>query len=300
MHGTAETIRANGGLNGMWLELTNKCNLSCVHCYNASSPYAQSSALDQRDFENVISEAAAAGCQSIQFIGGEPTVSYLLIPLMKYAAAMKLTFIEIYSNLFSVSNNLVATAKATGAVFATSFYSHVPEIHDAITMRRGSFARTSESIRRLVGAGLDVRAGFIEMEENRGHLTETERYLHALGVKTIGRDVVRGFGRAARGSKNNIDELCGACGQGTLCINYDGTVSPCVMSKFLSLGRVGQSSLISMVAGSALKEFRQRLIKTKNDSMCPPSGCEPNCNPQCSPNCQPCYPWGKCDPEIFR
>ncbi len=28
--------------------------------------------------------------------------------------------------------------------------------------------------------------------------------------------------------------------------------------------------------------------------------CVPSCNPQCSPNCSPCYPYGKCDPELFR
>jgi len=32
---------------------------------------------------------------------------------------------------------------------------------------------------------------------------------------------------------------------------------------------------------------------------CQPS-CEPVCNPRCSPNCPPCFPWGKCNPQLFR
>lgn len=34
------------------------------------------------------------------------------------------------------------------------------------------------------------------------------------------------------------------------------------------------------------------------ESSCDPN-CVPRCVPQCSPNCRPCFPYGKCNPDLF-
>src|SRR3989344_416780 len=57
----------------MWLEVTNKCNLKCVHCYNDNLD--KHSYFESRDNDNrmhVIEDAYNLGCRKIQFIGGEP------------------------------------------------------------------------------------------------------------------------------------------------------------------------------------------------------------------------------------
>ena len=32
---------------------------------------------------------------------------------------------------------------------------------------------------------------------------------------------------------------------------------------------------------------------------CDPT-CDPKCTPVCSPSCRPCFPFGKCNPDLFR
>lgn len=282
----------------IWIELTNKCNLACVHCYNSSSSDAEDATLDEAQYRTVIDEAAQAGFKSIQFIGGEPTVSKSLIPLMTYAARSGIKEMEVYSNLFALGDRLLDTAKECDARFATSFYSADENIHDSITQRKGSFVRTSKNIARLSGEKISVRAGFIEMDENKGQFESTARYLNNLGVEQVRRDRVRRFGRASDGASDPFTELCGHCGQGSLCVNYDGTISPCIMSKFVQLGTVGDDPLAYVMLAEPLRQFRERLQERLNDNQCPPQ-CEPVCNPRCSPNCQPCFPAGKCNPELF-
>src|SRR5665213_2919862 len=60
-------------LKFLWLELTEKCNLVCEHCYNDSSPQKPLVArMREEDWINAISQGAKQGVTDIQFIGGEP------------------------------------------------------------------------------------------------------------------------------------------------------------------------------------------------------------------------------------
>lgn len=75
-------------LEFLWLELTYRCNLSCVHCYSDSSPMV-SIVNDLADRENIgiLECAAELGCRRIQFIGGEPTLVQSLPDLIDLARA---------------------------------------------------------------------------------------------------------------------------------------------------------------------------------------------------------------------
>jgi hypothetical protein len=37
------------------------------------------------------------------------------------------------------------------------------------------------------------------------------------------------------------------------------------------------------------------------DPWCGPAeACNPQCVPSCSPSCPPCYPFGRCNPDLFK
>jgi Radical SAM superfamily/4Fe-4S single cluster domain/Iron-sulfur cluster-binding domain len=247
------------GLSFLWLELTNRCNLECVHCYSDSSPRSgDKDILTKTDYVRVIDEAAAAGCQQIQFIGGEPTLNRDLPEFMTHAADIGYEVIEVYSNLVRLPDNLIEAAQQTDAQFATSVYSSEPEVHDAVTGHRGSHKRTIANLRRLIELGIPVRASFIETELNAGHWQRTADFLEGLGVTQVGHDITRGFGRGAAQAKEcDAGELCGQCWDERLCIAPDGGASPCIMSKAWPLGNIRQAS-VEQIA------FSQETIKTRS------------------------------------
>ena len=54
----------------LWLELTNRCNLQCTHCYAESGPDADvSNQLSVGEYEHLLREAFELGCRKVQFIG---------------------------------------------------------------------------------------------------------------------------------------------------------------------------------------------------------------------------------------
>lgn len=298
-------------LSFLWLELTSRCNLSCVHCYSESSPSVTKDALGADDYSRVIEVASSLGCIRLQFIGGEPTLHPALPNLIALARRCGYQFVEVFTNATRVSESLLGCFVREKVAVATSFYSHDPAIHDAITKRPGSHSETVKHIKRFLRVGLDLRVGIITMEENANTLVETKEFLKNLGVTNVGSDRVRGFGRGTdvvRLQQPNLTELCGSCWRGSVCVSPEGTVYPCIMARSWPIGSVLQSSLASILASQSLQAIREEIYnriwlpKQRPEqtvaASCGPE-CVPMCSPTCSPSCNPCYPQGRCNPELY-
>ena len=297
------------GLTFLWLEITGKCNLTCVHCYANSGP-----SLDMygdmtfHDWVRTIEEAAEMGCRRLQFIGGEPTIHPRLCELVDHAKQSGFDFIEIYTNATRLDSQMIGCFQRNKVHVATSFYSDDPVTHDRITQRKGSWQHTVGGIQRALAADLPVRVGLIEMEENAGQMDRATDFLKGMGVRNCGVDRRRGVGR---GSVVNLtvdgehfDELCGQCWRGKVCVTASAQCFPCVFSRATPLGDV-RGGLVGIVTGERLVSFRSEYLRHTNsghigaDNSCGPGLCGPNtcppytgCNPSgdnraCQPDCRP-------------
>ena len=123
----------------LWLELTSKCNLRCLHCYAKAGRGTKNDELSTNDYKRIIREASDFGWKSIQFTGGEATLCPDLIELLAYAKACGYEFIELYTNAFNLQNRLLDFVLENGIKVATSFYSYKSKTHDRITQCSGSF-----------------------------------------------------------------------------------------------------------------------------------------------------------------
>ena len=287
------------GLRFLWLELTSRCNLQCTHCYSESGPQPETEdLLTEADYRGLIESAAAMSCRRLQFIGGEPTIRPELPELIEYARANNFEFIEVYTNATHVSDELLACFVRNCVAVATSFYADDPAVHDAITKKRGSHAATARTIKRMIHAGLTVRASIIVMDQNRDRVEQTKEFLRSLGVENIGSDRVRAFGRgeslspdAACGS--DLSELCGNCWRGSVVVTPEGVVAPCIMARKWGVGSVREQSFASLVESTTLRGIRERIfeevwVPIDVAVQCPPH----HCNPYIS-----CSPYGGCRPS---
>ena len=60
-------------LNECWFHLSDRCNMSCLHCMFSSGPAARSG-IRKKDAVKLLNEAAALGCRVFYFTGGEPLI----------------------------------------------------------------------------------------------------------------------------------------------------------------------------------------------------------------------------------
>lgn len=296
----------------MWLEITSNCQLECSHCYAASGPGQGHGILSADQWIQTLTEAATAGVQQVQFIGGEPTSHPTLPRLITHARQLGLR-VEVFSNLFSIREHVWQALTQPGVSLATSYYSSGAEVHDQITHRAGSYGRTRANIVEAVRRGIPLRVGLIRLSEDQDIDAAMEE-LVSIGVHrgAIGVDDQRGVGRG-RGSAacTTEDELCGKCAGGVLAIMPDGTVQPCVFSRDarFKVGNISADNLTSVLSGERLHRMREDLTSVFLQRGligvdCPPAeptgtqGCGPACSPACSPvgNCNPIVNPPPCNP----
>ncbi|HTF47553.1 MAG TPA: radical SAM protein [Pseudonocardia sp.] len=283
----------------MWLELTNRCNLHCVHCYTESGP--QTGDLDKLaipDYVSTMHQAFALGCRSMQFIGGEPQLNRDFPVLLAEAIRIGFPFIEVFSNLTFLTEDTLRYAATHGIHFATSVYSDEAAVHDTITGVRGSHTKTIHNLKRLIGAGVTTRAGTIRIDQDDAMMDRTRRFLLDLGVSLVRSSDVREFGRGEKvlGREAQMSGLCGHCWNGKLCVAPDGEVFPCVMARQWPVGNIRQTELADIVRGMPLRHIRREIYETvwlpKIDYM----GCTPECPQSCAPDYSSCTPM-TCDPQ---
>ena len=297
---------AKPDLEFLWLELTNRCNLQCTHCYSESTPYSGTQdLLTEDEYKALLSDARTLGCRQVQFIGGEPTLNKNLPQLIRFASHLAYEFIEVFTNLLTLEGALITTLQECGTCIATSFYSSRRPVHDQITRGIGSFDKTVANIRRVLSAGIPLRVGVIEMPANAGEFERTTAFLRTLGVTSIGLDHVRAFGRAQPGNSCSMSDLCGKCAGNILAVGPDGVVAPCIMSKRWALGSALTDRLTNIVRSDRTAAIRNEIASATGANMtdcypqCGPQS--PSCTPECNPSaqCVPCAPNGghKCQPN---
>ena len=304
-------------LDFLWLEVTPKCNLRCVHCYAESGPQRRLHGhMAPKDWEDALDQAAMLGCRAVQFIGGEPTMYPSLPALIRRARDLGFEAVEVYTNGTMFKPRIKDAFLQHRVNLAFSVYAADPEIHDRVTQQSGSFKSTLASIQWALESGLPVRAGIIETDANAGHAHHAQARLQGMGVDNIGIDRVRGVGRGASKdiAASSYDELCGACWQGRLAITATGQIFPCVFSRFCPVGNVEQG-LKSALEGFPLDDFRRTMRQRRpqpttacdpDRTHCTPQECSPlvSCRPEtrCSPDCGPgiCRPGTQCSPDTCQ
>ena len=314
-------------LDFLWLELTNRCNLQCVHCYTESHPYTgDRDLLTQEDYASLMTQAQALGCRKIQFIGGEPLLNPAFQALLVKAKTIGFEFIEVFSNLTRLDDKSIHYAADNGICFATSVYSDDSAQHDAVTRVKSSHARTIGNLKKLITAGIDTRVAIIAIDQDKDSLSRTSVFLRELGVRHVRYGITREFGRGEtiRGQSARLSGLCGHCWNGKLCIAPDGEAYPCVMARKWPIGNVLEKSLGEIVAGQPLEDIRQTIFdnvwipkasfkrgnfdelalstsdSSPNGPTCGPDTGAPDCAPELNPRDEPDFEKcpQSCNPDL--
>jgi sulfatase maturation enzyme AslB (radical SAM superfamily) len=249
------------GLDFLWLELTSKCNLQCVHCYAESGPgLPLLQRMTYADWLRMLREAAELGCRKLQFIGGEPTIYPQLPELIGEARRLGYDFVEVFTNGTTFTERIKRAFLTHKVHLAFSIYSAAAPVHDSITLHYGSFEKTKANIEWALLKGLGVRAAIIKMKENASKVERTRAFLEELGVKKIQVDSIRGVGRGLTDKvvESPVNELCGRCWEGKLCVTSTGKMLPCIFARLSQVGTVNDN-MKNVIQGKPLMDFRSGL-----------------------------------------
>ena len=179
-------------LDYVWLELTSKCNCSCLHCYGGfGSCDTAKPELSFDDWRRVLDMIVKNGGTSIQFIGGEPLLFPHFIELLKYAKHVGIKRIDVFTNATLLNSEIADALSEACASVRISLYGGSPSEHDAVTKHKGSFLLLDHGIDLLQEKGIPVSIAVVLMRENQDHLESIKEYINGKGLKFNGFDIVR-------------------------------------------------------------------------------------------------------------
>ncbi|MDY6367575.1 MAG: radical SAM protein [Clostridia bacterium] len=147
----------NGFMFSLFFELTYRCNLKCVHCYNPkNTPNVE---LDYELCKKAIDDAYDAGCFKVAFSGGESTLHTKFYEIVQYARKKRMS-VEIFTNGQLIANNESLYNKILKLYpyrICVSLYSTDKEMHEKVTDVKGSFDKTFDLIKKLRNDNVNVQ-----------------------------------------------------------------------------------------------------------------------------------------------
>lgn len=163
------------------IDLTNHCNLDCVHCYIREAGSAD--ALDTAQLCRVLDEIAAAGCLWLLLTGGEPLIRKDFRDIYKHAHGNGM-LINLFTNATLMTEEM-ADFLAERPPFAAevSLYGMSEETYSAVTGVSGAFDRCMDGIRMLNDRGIPLRLKSMILTLNSGELDEMMEFASSMDAE---------------------------------------------------------------------------------------------------------------------
>src|ERR1044072_249180 len=148
------------------VEVTNKCNLLCTHCYSSSGPFHYDNELTYDEITNLVDQLSAMKVFRLQLVGGEPFLRPDSINIVRYAKSKGLGVTCSTNGSFLDDTNLALLKRYGLDNMQISIDGGEPETHDRIRARKGSFNKAVDAARRAKKIGLSVTIGTTLMRYN--------------------------------------------------------------------------------------------------------------------------------------
>lgn len=135
-------------LKGFYLEITSKCNLRCLHCYNESGILKNEISFEL--FKRLIDEFDEK--PDITFSGGEPLLHPDIWKMLEYAQDKINNDSVLITNATLITDEIAKKLTASGIGVQVSLNGINAEQHDAIC-GKGNYEKTLRGLDRLLEAG---------------------------------------------------------------------------------------------------------------------------------------------------
>ncbi len=173
-----------------WIEITQKCNLKCVHCYEGNEHMGFKNVLSIAEWKCVIDQLAAEKINRLIVIGGEPCCNRDTNEILSYAAQYPID-ITLFTNATLIDEQLFKTIVDKNIRVKISIYGPNADIHDKVTTVKGSFDKLVATVQRLKDKSVDVTSSIVVMKENEEYIDQTVEFVKSIGMNFKKYDVIR-------------------------------------------------------------------------------------------------------------
>jgi radical SAM protein with 4Fe4S-binding SPASM domain len=180
-----QVLAARAPLNGT-IEVTRRCPLVCVHCYNnlpMGDREAQLQELSTEEHYRLLDQMADAGCLWLLYTGGEIFARPDFLDI--YTHAKRCGFIVTLFTNGMLINERVADYLAEWRPFSLeiSLYGRTRDTYERLTGVAGSFDRCMRGIRLALERELPLKLKTVALNFNKDEVWEMAAFAEELGVE---------------------------------------------------------------------------------------------------------------------
>lgn len=190
------------GIREIDLNLTNKCNLRCVHCAFSSCSDAPADIEFNRLCQTLI-EAKSLGLEDVHLTGGEPTLYLRLNDVIAFSASQGFKT-RLLTNGIGLTRKKLSLFRKSGLASIMYSIDGLAETHDAIRGMKGAFQKTVASIREAKDLGFQVRVNAVISNSNRNQIIDLVAYLRTLNIDVFSFFLYTPTGRNAVHQLNKV------------------------------------------------------------------------------------------------
>ncbi len=170
------------------LNLTERCNLSCAHCYLDAKVLKEGATdeLDTEDLKRVLGEIAAVGPEAMVVLtGGEPLLRHDIEELAAHASALGLMVVIGTNGMLLRPERIRKLQQAGVAGVGISVDSLRPEHHDAFRGRKGAWQKTMEGIDACKAAGMPFQLHFSATDDTADEIDDMVAFARDSGAMVL-------------------------------------------------------------------------------------------------------------------
>ena len=164
-------------------EMTQACDLACVHCRASAQPDRHPMELSTAEGKDLIDQIAVMRVPVFVLTGGDPIKRPDLFELIEHAHSVGVRVSLTPSATPLLTREIVARLKEAGlARLAVSMDGASAETHDAFRGMAGSFARTLDAVRWANEIGLPVQINTTFSRRNIGEIDAIVALMESLRI----------------------------------------------------------------------------------------------------------------------
>ncbi|MCP3971907.1 MAG: radical SAM protein [Rhodobacteraceae bacterium] len=170
------------------LNLTERCNLGCAHCYLDAKVMREGGTdeLTTAELKTAIGDIAKIGPEAMVVLtGGEPLLRTDIEELASHASALGLMVVVGSNGLMLTPERIERLQRAGVAGIGLSLDSLRPEQHDGFRGRKGAWAKTMGAIDACVAAGMPFQIHFSVIDQTADEIDDMVAFARDAGALVL-------------------------------------------------------------------------------------------------------------------
>lgn len=166
----------------IYLYVSHKCNLSCLHCYLSKEQERDSWDIDT--ISNYIYQLREIGYERIKITGGEPFIYPEFESLLRFINSCDFHEILIETNGTIVDENIIEKYLVNNNIMLSVSIDHyIADMHDNFRYKKGAFNKTIQFIQYVVNRNISTRVTTVLYKNNYKKINQIIEFIQSLKIK---------------------------------------------------------------------------------------------------------------------